>query len=116
MEDNQIRIQGQLNDIELRDRELMENWRELMSRTDPNALQGRTAGERWQLVKLVARIGRELRQKNVIDGSWSSEEENQLVNTCNFFFFWIFNLLFLISESSGLSLPPALFRVEIHDT
>lgn len=78
MEDGRIRAQGQLNDIELKDRELIENWRELMSTADSSALQGRTARERWQLIKLVARIGRELKQRNSSDGSWSTEEDSRV--------------------------------------
>lgn len=61
MEDNRIRIQGQLNEIETLDTNLVASWRETAG-CDINA-QGKTARERWQLVKHVASVGRELKQK-----------------------------------------------------
>uniref|UniRef100_A0A1B6CN95 Uncharacterized protein n=1 Tax=Clastoptera arizonana TaxID=38151 RepID=A0A1B6CN95_9HEMI len=35
--------------------------------------KGRTARERWQLVKLVSRIGQQLKQRNLIDGTWKAD-------------------------------------------
>uniref|UniRef100_A0A1B6GIW2 Uncharacterized protein n=2 Tax=Cuerna arida TaxID=1464854 RepID=A0A1B6GIW2_9HEMI len=35
--------------------------------------RGRTARERWQLVKLVSRIGLQLKQRNLADGTWRAD-------------------------------------------
>lgn len=35
--------------------------------------KGRTARERWQLVKLVSRIGLQLKQRNLADGTWRAD-------------------------------------------
>jgi hypothetical protein len=42
--------------------------------------RGRTARERWQLVRLVSRIGTQLRQKPVSpDGTWQAGDETPMV-------------------------------------
>ncbi|XP_054281763.1 ATP-binding cassette sub-family C member Sur-like [Macrosteles quadrilineatus] len=35
--------------------------------------KGRTARERWQLIKLVSRIGLQLKQRNLADGTWHAD-------------------------------------------
>ncbi|XP_059488287.1 ATP-binding cassette sub-family C member Sur [Neocloeon triangulifer] len=73
-----LRIQGSLNEIERMDPELVSEWRTAMSRQDEHqkAARGRTARERWQLVRLVSRIGSQLRQKvGTPDATWQSAEE-----------------------------------------
>jgi hypothetical protein len=37
------------------------------------------ARERWQLLKLVSRIGVQLKQRNVVDGTWQTDEEAHVV-------------------------------------
>lgn len=70
-----------------------------MSRQEENqkSARGRTARERWQLVRLVSRIGSQLRQKVVSpDGTWQAGEEAPMVsnNACTQI------LIFLIDDST----------------
>jgi hypothetical protein len=43
-----------------------------------NALS-EAARERWQLLKLVSRIGVQLKQHSVVDGTWQTDEEAHVV-------------------------------------
>lgn len=45
----------------------------VMGHSLEEAHKGRTARERWQLVKLVSRIGLQLKQRNLADGSWRAD-------------------------------------------
>jgi hypothetical protein len=72
-----------LNELERKDPDLVADWRSAMSRQEENqkAARGRTARERWQLVRLVSRIGSQLRQKVVSpDGTWQAGEEAPMVS------------------------------------
>lgn len=83
MEKNAIRCQGTLMDIERKDGALMKAWKAIMTREaleDQNTVKGKTARERWQLIKLVSRIGVQLKQKNIEDGTWQTEEEAHVVS------------------------------------
>lgn len=77
-----MRAQGSLTEIEASDHELVRNWRAVMSR---EALEERrnalseAARERWQLLKLVSRIGVQLKQHSVVDGTWQTDEEAHVV-------------------------------------
>ncbi|CAB3372321.1 Hypothetical predicted protein [Cloeon dipterum] len=77
-----IRNQGSLNDIEKKDPDLVTEWRAAMSRQEENqkAAKGRTARERWQLVRLVSRIGSQLSKQKVVaqDGTWQTPEETPM--------------------------------------
>jgi len=37
------------------------------------------ARERWQLLKLVSRIGLQLKHRNIVDGTWQTDEEAHVV-------------------------------------
>lgn len=77
-----MRAQGSLREIEATDRELVHNWRAAMSREaleeKRNARSG-AARERWQLLKLVSRIGLQLKHSNIVDGTWQTDEEAHVV-------------------------------------
>lgn len=71
-----IRAQGTLKDIESFDKELVKNWRTVMSREaleEKKLSKGHTAKERWQLIKLISRIGMQLKQQSVKDNTWQAE-------------------------------------------
>jgi hypothetical protein len=42
--------------------------------------RGEAARERWQLLRLVSRIGMQLKQRNIMDGSWQTDEEAHVVS------------------------------------
>ncbi|XP_063225209.1 ATP-binding cassette sub-family C member Sur isoform X2 [Bacillus rossius redtenbacheri] len=78
MEGGGVRAQGSLSELEQTERQLVGGWRGAMSREaleGQSCAPGRTAKERWRLVKLVSRIGVQLKQRNVVDGTWQTEEE-----------------------------------------
>lgn len=77
-----MRAQGSLTEIEASDRALVHNWRTMMSREaleERRNARGEAARERWQLLKLVSRIGVQLKQRNVADGTWQTDEEAHVV-------------------------------------
>lgn len=77
-----MRAQGSLTEIETNDRELVHNWRAAMSREaleEKRNARSEAARERWQLLKLVSRIGVQLKQRNIVDGRWQTDEEAHVV-------------------------------------
>jgi hypothetical protein len=82
MEDGTVRAQGSLTEIEASNRELVCNWRTIMSREaleEGRNARSQAARERWQLLKLVSRIGVQLKQRSVVDGTWQTDEEAHVV-------------------------------------
>lgn len=78
-----MRAQGSLAEIEASDRELVHIWRATMSREtleEKRNARGEAARERWQLLRLVSRIGMQLKQRNIMDGSWQTDEEAHVVS------------------------------------
>nr|CAD7459033.1 unnamed protein product [Timema tahoe] len=81
VEQGSVRAQGNLSEIESVDPELVRTWKATMSREaleGQRNVGGRTAKERWKLVKLVSRIGVQLKQRNVADGTWQTDEETHV--------------------------------------
>ncbi|PSN38190.1 hypothetical protein C0J52_15039, partial [Blattella germanica] len=73
-----VRVQGTLSEIEASDSELVRNWRTIMSREaleEKRSARSEAARERWQLLRLVSRIGVQLKQRNIVDGTWQTDEE-----------------------------------------
>jgi hypothetical protein len=82
LEDGTVRAKGYLAEIEASDRELVRSWRAMMSREaleERRHARSEAARERWQLLKLVSRIGMQLKQRNVVDGTWQTDEEAHVV-------------------------------------
>ncbi|XP_069691069.1 ATP-binding cassette sub-family C member Sur isoform X2 [Periplaneta americana] len=78
LEDGTVRAQGTLAEIESNDGELVRTWRAAMSREaleEKRNARSEAARERWQLLKLVSRIGVQLKQRNITDGTWQTDEE-----------------------------------------
>jgi hypothetical protein len=42
--------------------------------------RGEAARERWQLLRLVSRIGMQLKHRNIADGTWQTDEEAHVVS------------------------------------
>lgn len=60
MEGGHIRIQGSLSEIQVADPELASHWADLISKKKAELaryISGKTAKERWTLLKLVSKIG-----------------------------------------------------------
>lgn len=77
-----MRAQGSLTEIEANDRELVRNWRAAMSREaleEKRNARSEAARERWQLLKLVSRIGIQLKHRNIVDGTWQTDEQAHVV-------------------------------------
>jgi hypothetical protein len=77
-----VRAQGSLKEIEANDGELVRNWRTAMSREaleEKRHARSESARERWQLLKLVSRIGIQLKHRNIVDGTWQTDEEAHVV-------------------------------------
>jgi hypothetical protein len=78
-----VRAQGSLADIEASDGELVKNWRTMMSREaleEKRGVRSEAARERWQLLRLVSRIGVQLKQRNIADGTWQTDEAAHVVS------------------------------------
>jgi ABC-type multidrug transport system fused ATPase/permease subunit len=78
LEGGSVRAQGSLTEIEANDRELVRNWRAAMTREaleEKRNARSEAARERWQLLKLVSRIGIQLKHRNNVDGTWQTDEQ-----------------------------------------
>ncbi|KAJ9596446.1 hypothetical protein L9F63_012530, partial [Diploptera punctata] len=72
-----VRAHGSLAEIEASDSELVKNWKAMMSREaleEKRGVRSEAARERWQLLRLVSRIGVQLKQRNIVDGTWQTDE------------------------------------------
>jgi hypothetical protein len=78
-----VRAQGSLAEMEASDPELVHIWRTTMSREaleEKRNARSEAARERWQLLRLVSRIGLQLKQRNIVDGTWQTDEEAHVVS------------------------------------
>lgn len=78
LEGGTVRAHGSLAEIEASDPELVHMWRATMSKEaleEKRNARSEAARERWQLLRLVSRIGMQLKQRNIVDGTWQTDEE-----------------------------------------
>lgn len=75
MEDGNIKTSGSFTELEKSGINFIGEWQ-----TNDEAYKGRTARERWQLIRLVSRIGQQLKQRNLNNEVWGTD---QVVNFSN---------------------------------
>lgn len=81
MENGNIKTSGSFTEVERSGISFMGEWQ-----ANDEAYKGRTARERWQLIRLVSRIGQQLRQRNLNDEVWGAD---QMVNFYYFLKYFI---------------------------
>lgn len=87
MEKGKIREQGTLRQLEVRDPDLTNEWSKIMNLgTNENECKSKTARDRWNLFRLVSRIGNQLKHRNSVHGTWTTSEETHVVKVCYVFF------------------------------
>lgn len=61
----------------------------IMGQAMDEVQRGRTARERWQLVKLMSRIGLQLKQRHLFDGTWRADHiVGVFTHQTNLLFVW----------------------------
>lgn len=80
MEDCRVRAVGTKSSIEDMDPELAEEWRIAYSRRENENHSQRTAKDRWSLIRLVSRIGINVRNRHASDSSWIFDRDTHIVS------------------------------------
>ncbi|XP_076160818.1 sulfonylurea receptor isoform X2 [Ptiloglossa arizonensis] len=75
MDSCRVRAVGTKSFIEDSDPELAIEWRKAATRQPDGRRVRRTAKDRWSLIRLVSRIGINLKNKQASDGSWVTDQE-----------------------------------------
>ncbi|XP_012265786.2 ATP-binding cassette sub-family C member Sur [Athalia rosae] len=76
MEGCKVRAVGTKSSIESSDPKLATEWHEALRRRDSQSKAQKTARDHWSLIRLVSRIGINLRPAGIIgDGSWSTDQD-----------------------------------------
>lgn len=88
MEDGNIKTSGSFTELEKSGINFIGEWQ-----TNDEAYKGRTARERWQLIRLVSRIGQQLKQRNLNNEVWGTD---QVVNFSNLQKVFSLTLLFYV--------------------
>lgn len=97
MEDGQVRAKG--SPLEL-DRKGVSLFGHILDETQ----RGRTARERWQLVKLVSRIGVQLKQRNLVDGTWRADHIVRITILYRIKLFFVTSILVTLSLNRSFQL------------
>lgn len=84
MDDCRIRAVGTKSSIEDMDPELAGEWRIAALRRENNNRSQRTAKDRWSLIRLVSRIGINVRNRQASDGSWITDRDAHVVITTTY--------------------------------
>ncbi|XP_076279079.1 sulfonylurea receptor [Lasioglossum baleicum] len=75
MDDCRVRATGTKSAIEESDPDLATEWRKAATRQQDGQRAHRIAKERWSLLRLVSRIGINVKNKKTSDGSWITEQD-----------------------------------------
>ncbi|XP_076755199.1 sulfonylurea receptor isoform X2 [Xylocopa sonorina] len=75
MDGCRIRAMGTKSAIEDSDPELAIEWRKSTTRQEKGQYVHRTAKDRWSLIRLVSRIGTNVKKKLPEDGSWITDQD-----------------------------------------
>ncbi|XP_067206473.1 ATP-binding cassette sub-family C member Sur isoform X2 [Linepithema humile] len=78
MEDCRVRAVGTKSSIEDMDPELAEEWRIAYSRRENENHSQRTAKDRWSLIRLVSKIGINVKNRHASDGSWIFDRDSHV--------------------------------------
>lgn len=78
MDAGRVRAVGTKSSIEDSDPELANEWRNSIIRKNDGHRVHRTAKDRWSLIRLVSRIG--INVKNRQSGSWITDQDAHVVN------------------------------------
>lgn len=96
MDGCRVRAIGTKSSIEDADPELAAEWKIAASRQQDDGGSQRTARDRWSLIRLVSRIGFNVRDRRTSDRSWIVDRDAHVVNyrkssMLRIFFFFFFN-------------------------
>ncbi|XP_014489002.1 PREDICTED: ATP-binding cassette sub-family C member Sur [Dinoponera quadriceps] len=75
MDGCRVRAVGTKSSIEDADPELAAEWRVAASREQDDGGSQRTARDRWSLIRLVSRIGFNVKDRHASDGSWNVDRD-----------------------------------------